>query len=274
MRVIAVLMLIACLAFAAGAASDGSVRFVAVSDTHLCRTGGGWTQYPATSRIVREITQKLRPDFVVHCGDMLNVNPPGRDVEEIEEMWGTFSDGVLDPVAAAGIPFFPCPGNHDVYGAARQLYRKKWEGFRNPGMPLLSGSYGAWYSFAVKGSLFVVIDGATLNLGAPQREWLKARLAESRPAYSSVFVVSHVGVAGGRRHPMERLDGESRAIIAEGKPDFVICGHQHEAALTHVSGVTQLCVGSAGETKPFNYALFTVKGRKASFAILSGEERP
>jgi DNA repair exonuclease SbcCD nuclease subunit len=262
-------ILLALLLPALGFVSTGSdLSFVAISDTHIERGSSGYTCYPATHRIVAQITRKLRPDFVLHGGDMLSVNPPARDVNLINGMWRAFLAGVRDPVVHAGIPFFPCPGNHDICGGAREIYRKTWQDFENPGVALHSGSYGAYYSLSWKGTDLIVLDGASLALGEEQKAWLRATFAglkRTRP----VFLVSHMGLTGGRRHPKERLNEEARKVITEGRPDFVLCGHQHEASVTSVDGITQICLGSAGETPPYYYFLFKVRGKEVTWKALT-----
>ena len=82
---------------------------------------------PAFNRMIDDI-RHLRPALVIQVGDLINGYLD--DDAAIREEWARFRDQIR-PLGE--IPYFPVPGNHDLYGADREptasmeaLYRDQW----------------------------------------------------------------------------------------------------------------------------------------------------
>jgi 3',5'-cyclic AMP phosphodiesterase CpdA len=96
---------------------------------------------------------RLRPDFVVVGGDLLNAHgdPAKRDAAETGRMVAAYLDAAkaLDPA----VPLYNVAGNHDVGNTPTpEAYAWYEERFGKP-----------WYSFEHKGGLFVVLESNVLK---------------------------------------------------------------------------------------------------------------
>lgn len=107
-------------------------HFVVVGD----RTGA---HRPGVFEEALETVDRLRPDFVINIGDLIEGNTEDRTTLAAEWNEITATTGRLS------VPFFYVPGNHDLTNAV-QL--DEWR--RRLGSP--------WYSFSYKGVLFLVLD--------------------------------------------------------------------------------------------------------------------
>ncbi len=122
---------------------------------------------------------RLRPDFVVVCGDLINRDGDSAKVDLVEDERRTraYLDGAakLDPA----IPLYNVAGNHDVCNVPTPetlaWYKERFG-------PL-------WYTFTHKTAQFVVIESNLMKnpQGAPQAaqqqlDWLQQTLTAKAPA--------------------------------------------------------------------------------------------
>ncbi|MDQ7822339.1 MAG: metallophosphoesterase [Candidatus Eremiobacteraeota bacterium] len=272
-QLIVCLLLLIMHAAPAFAAGEESFTFAVISDTHLAPAPGSWRLHHATDIIVSSLVNEVKPSFVLHCGDMISINSHSAYEAAILSMWDTFNAGVRAPLTAAGIAFFPSPGNHDVYGMGRALYGKEWASFRNKGIALDSGSYGSYYSFHYGRCFFIMLDGSGISIPAAQQQWLAKVLAKAKPAYGRVFVISHVGLLGGGRHPGDFMQGNLSWFLEKKGVDYFLSGHQHSYSVDKLGKMIHLTCGSAGETPPYYYLVFTVKGQKVTWEAKTASSR-
>ena len=80
----------------------GSVRIVQISDSHVSHLGGVTTRNVA--RVVAFVNEQLRPDLIVHTGDLVAVTP---DEEADRSAARAAHEGFSAPLRLL-------PGNHDV----------------------------------------------------------------------------------------------------------------------------------------------------------------
>lgn len=78
------------------------MRIVQFSDTHISRLGG--TPSENTSLLVDFLNEELRPDLVIHTGDVVILNPDSPDDRQAARQ-------LLERINA---PLLVLPGNHDV----------------------------------------------------------------------------------------------------------------------------------------------------------------
>jgi 3',5'-cyclic AMP phosphodiesterase CpdA len=236
---------------------EGNLRFMVISDSHLMNKEGAFHLYPATERIVKKIIEE-KPDFVVHCGDMISINPGSNSRSIIQKMWGVFNRGARDRILGAGIPFYPSPGNHDVYGRGKELYEQQWKSYANNGLKPDNGDYAHFYSFRRGENLFISLDGSGISIPEGQLRWLRGLLKDS--SASRIFVFSHVGLIAKGRHPEDTIRGELAGLIRGRGNVYFISGHQHVISIDRIGSATHIISGSAGETPPYYYLLFKVDG--------------
>ncbi len=197
--------------------SADAFRFVVMSD----RTGGH--EPGAWAKAVTEVN-RLKPDFVMCVGDL--IEGYGDDKAELERQWQEF-DRLTAKLEA---PFFYCPGNHDITGAApREVYtRRRARGGRT------------YYSFNYRKCHFVVLDSDaivndTKGVVDEQWAWLEKDLAAARGA-SHVFVFEH--------HPLYAGPHWKRlAKLLDPKRTTVFAGHFHRLSYDLEDGVPYIVLG-------------------------------
>jgi 3',5'-cyclic AMP phosphodiesterase CpdA len=151
------------------------MRVVQISDTHLSHLGGITTRN--LERLIAFVNDELRPDVVVHTGDMLILNP----------------DSAADRAAARRLcdtiraPLHVVPGNHDV----GEPHDQPWGGLhatsaRVAGFASVFGP-GHWLELA-GGYALIGLSSEILSSGLPEEQaqwdWLATvpALAGGRPA--------------------------------------------------------------------------------------------
>lgn len=115
--------------FAGGA---NEFRFVVIGD----RTG---KHRPGVFEDAMEKVERLRPDFVINIGDLIEGNT--EDVAELDAEWKEVN-AAIDRLS---MPFFYVPGNHDL---TNEVQRTEWR-------KRLGADY---YSFTYKNALFLVLN--------------------------------------------------------------------------------------------------------------------
>jgi predicted phosphodiesterase len=197
------------------------VRFAIISD----RTGG---HVPGIHGQIAIEIERLRPDFVMTVGDMIEgyVDDSARIINE----WIEY-DSIIDPISPE---IHWVPGNHDIWSdMSEELYR------RFVGEP--------YYSFDHGGIHFVVLDvsryESSSEMSAEQLEWLVQDLENSRDAsYTMIFYHKpfwEQTIAEGRPDTLH-------AIFREYGIDAVFCGHYHDYFSSDYDGIMYTCLGSSG----------------------------
>ncbi|MFN2134725.1 MAG: metallophosphoesterase family protein [Candidatus Promineifilaceae bacterium] len=125
--------------------SDNIVYFVQISDTHIGPEPGyanhGAVALPAAQQLVDIINQlPIRPDFVIHTGDVVT-NPHPQAYELARETFGRLS-----------LPIYYVRGNHD---SAQDIKSYLDMG---PAADLSASAGQLIYRFEVKGHRFLVLD--------------------------------------------------------------------------------------------------------------------
>jgi calcineurin-like phosphoesterase family protein len=170
---------------------------------------GNGAQYAVAERI-----KAIRPDFVLHTGDV--VYPAGAARHFDDRYFRPYRDLI------ATTPFFLSLGNHDVATANGQAYLDAF--------PLPSNNPAGtkrYYSFEYGNARFIALDSnQPCGPGSPMYAWLAAELARPRkfwtfaffhhPPYSS----GHYGNTPGLREAWSPLFERSRVAM-------VFSGHEH-----------------------------------------------
>jgi 3',5'-cyclic AMP phosphodiesterase CpdA len=142
-------------AFAGGA---DEFRFVVIGD----RTG---QHRPGVFEDAMDKVERLRPDFVINIGDLIEGNTEDR--AQLGKEW----DEVNAAIDRLSVPFFYVPGNHDL---TNTVQRTEWR-------KRLGADY---YSFSYKGALFLVLN----TEDPPQPKIARAKLVEQYGADAMITV--------------------------------------------------------------------------------------
>ena len=166
-------------------------RFIVVADSHIRLPDDGGAEYPSNAlladrnRWVVALCNRLRPDFVIHLGDVVHPLP----TEPGHEQAVALAAGIYEELEA---PIHFVPGNHDigdkpdslvavpaVADAHYEVFERYW------GRPFGSFDHGDGH--------FVLVDTPVLGSGLEReqalREWLERDLEAA--AAKRVFVFTH-----------------------------------------------------------------------------------
>lgn len=171
-------------------AAPKEFTFLHASDPHVSAQS-----LPRLQR-VREITERLRPAFVLITGDLV------RDALRVpEDEARGYYELLMAELARFPVPVWTVPGNHEIFGIERHqslispkhpLYGKKM--YRH----YLGPDY---YSFTFGGVRFVGLDTIDVDdlwyyghIDAAQLEWLKRDLAAVKPG-TPVVTFNHIPLA-------------------------------------------------------------------------------
>lgn len=197
------------------------MRFAVIGD----RTG---SPVPGIyEQVVREI-ERMRPDFVLSVGDMIEGYP--NDTMEIKRRWHEYQE----IVGHFTMPFYYAPGNNDIWNSASLELYTRYAG--NP-----------FYSFTRRGVHFVVLNNSMHYTVAefPQEQitWFINDLEQNKDAVFTI-VILHVPywietVARGQADTLHN-------IFCTYGVDAVFTGHYHAYFSGNYDGVMYTGVGSSG----------------------------
>jgi 3',5'-cyclic AMP phosphodiesterase CpdA len=203
----------------------------------------GFEQETKNFEFVIAAANRLRPAFVVVCGDL--VNRVG-DPEQIAEYLRIA--GQLDP----DIPLYNVPGNHDVGNVPTP---KTLADYRNTFGP-------DYYTFQANGAIGFVLDSSLISnpTGAPreaeqQEAWLRAELEKAKKAgYHRLFVFQHHSLFLTDPNEADQYFNIPRArrrvyldLFEKYGISHVFAGHYHRNALGRSGGLEMVTTGPVGK---------------------------
>lgn len=170
----------------------GSFRFCVISDSNS--TYGAIQQGAGVNAAVRAIVDRLRPELVIHNGDMVAGQRKTLGLERLEAMWNQYFRSVADPLKAASIKLAPVGGNHDASAGYmdREVFVRRWsDEERVPRVDFISREkYPLYYSFDYKGASFVILGAVNGNMQAADVETTR-KLIEGSTG-KPIFIFNHV----------------------------------------------------------------------------------
>lgn len=148
------------LSFRTAATPDRPFTFVAIGDTQ---------SQPEVVKRVSDMAYMTRPNFVVHCGDLVSTGSN-------KQHWTDHFFPNMQPLISRA-PLVPVLGNHEQ--DARHYY--DYMSLPEPEM---------WYSLTYANAEFFMIDGnRSLRPQSEQLDWLRTALSESKATWK--FAVLH-----------------------------------------------------------------------------------
>jgi len=226
------------------------LRFVILGD----RTG---ETVPGIYEAVWREVSAAKPDFVLGVGDSIQ----GMDDATAEKEWIEFAH-ILVPFRQ--IPYFPAPGNHDVWSDASVKFFES-----HSGHPL-------HYSFDKGQAHFTVLDNSRSDALAPGEIAFLEQDLKAHEAQPVKFIVSHRPswllnvVLQSPGFPFQQL-AEKYGV------HYVVAGHVHEMMHAALDGVEYISAPSAGghlrasgqyeDGWFFGYIMVTVRGTAVTFEV-------
>jgi hypothetical protein len=209
--------------------------FAVIADTHMNQEEDfSSSAYPCnalanarTRRVIAELNQ-LKPEFIVHLGDIVNPVP---ELPTYADAAGHFKAQVADLEA----PLHLVSGNHDV---GDKLVSWMPAGTVNAeNLALYEQHFGDhFYSFDRNGLHMVVVNAQIINSGLAaeetQRVWLEKDLADNAAKRTFICIhyppyVSNADENG----TYDNIDEPGRSwlidLVKAHKPEGMFCGHVH-----------------------------------------------
>jgi len=235
---IAVIFLMAGLLLSFGCTGKGLVGASEGDRFTFCVYGDTRTGHDAHGKVVEHLV-KLKPDFVVHTGDLVaNGNK--------EEQWETFFE-ISGPLFET-VPFYPVKGNHD---GDPEAFAKRFT------LPPGTSGPKPYYSFDKGQGHFVVLDSMQdYSPGSPMRTWLVRDLEENE--LSLIFVFQHhplySAVMKRKKDTQELvavpdnagLISALRQLLIDYGVTAVWTGHYHHYYRTERDGIAYITTGGGG----------------------------
>lgn len=184
---------------------------------------------------------KLRPDFVVVCGDLVNHAGNEDEIKAYLEVAGTLDKS---------IPLHNVAGNHDYNPADTKS------------LALYQSRFGApWYSFEHKNCLFVVVESTMIKAGVEgpvyqwQMQWLEQTLEAARgKGYDHITVYTHYPLALREANEDDEYFNLPKArrmklleMFHEYKVEAVFSGHFHHNAYVRDGELELITTSSSGK---------------------------
>ncbi len=213
------LCIAAWLALLEAAAAAQTFHFIILGD----RTGGA---QPGVYEEVWKEAASEDPAFVVTPGDAIE----GLDDATAEGEWRAIEE-ILEPYRR--IPFYPAPGNHDIWSQASEKLFRRYMG------------HEPHYSFDYKQAHFTILDNSrSEQLSADELSFLEQDL-RAHAAQPVKFIVSHRPswlinvVVRNANFPLHQLAKKFGV-------ETIIAGHVHAMQHVDLDGIHYISVPSAG----------------------------
>jgi hypothetical protein len=204
-------------------------------------------------------TELLKPEFVIHTGDMIHGYT--YSIDNARRQWKRFKKQI-EPLT---VPFYPTPANHDVTTKEIQpAYIEAW------------GEDKLFYSFDFENSHFIILN-AYYNqifdsITANQMEWLKEDL-ENASDKENIFVSLHSPL-----HLNAKYDWSAVHNLLKMYPvKAVFTGHYHYYDYRVIDGIKYFCLNTSGNMNIYSEAAgrfhhflwITVNSSDVDIAVIS-----
>jgi hypothetical protein len=211
-----------------GTAFDAPLRVVVLSDLN---GSYGSTSYGGAVHDAVDDVIALAPDLVLSTGDMVAGQQGGIDHRA---MWQGFHAAVSEPLAQAGIPFAPTPGNHDAsgyagFGGERAIFVDEWQSRRPDVEYIDDADFPLRYAFSQGPVLFISLDATLVSpFDDETRAWVQAQLVAGA-ALPVKIVYGHVPLHPFTQGRETEVSGDTQmeALLVEHDVTLFISGHHH-----------------------------------------------
>lgn len=218
--------------------------FIQMADPQLGfkTKGTSWEYEEANFKQAIEHANRLKPDFVLICGDLINNPDVQPQIDRFLELMNSFS---------TDFPVYLVAGNHDIkpdFGPEEIRLYKKWFG-------------EDYYAFSHKGCRFIVIDTTLIRdpdkcpeYVSEMKAWMVNELKTAREkGYAQTLMVGH--------HPwfLNETDEENEYfnmpktlrleyldLFRQHGVEYIFAGHYHRNKVVKDDGLEMITSGPIG----------------------------
>lgn len=199
-----------------------SVQFAVLSDTG----SQNWT----LERLILEIKDNNRPDFMLHLGDLIVY----RNIEHLYWMLDGLDDKLGD------VPLYLIAGNHDV---------KKKKGVDKTIYQRVLGPLYYWFGYG--STLFIGLDSSTEEIDEDQWAFFEQLMINVRPRFKYVVLFTHVPpvVPPEYHHHVlkEQSSARMKQMLKKYPVDLILSGHVHYYSEQNFEGIPVYTVPPSGQ---------------------------
>jgi 3',5'-cyclic AMP phosphodiesterase CpdA len=245
-KLLPVLMLLSLAAWPEFSSAEQSrpFEFVVVGDTRRAHPREKLSRDLVSMDKYRPMVLKkigdIRPDYVIHLGDMVLNGSSEDDWAETDEE--------LSVIKESGIPFYTALGNHEYTGSKRSALEHYFA--QSPNLRRQK-----WYSFNYKNSAFIILDSNFDELDkseiTKQLKWLERTLAAGTSSGSIKFIfvfMHHPPFTNSEQYePSVILQKKVVNIISRFKKvKFVFASHGGSYERFNIKGQNYIVTGGGG----------------------------
>ena len=199
------------------------VTVVVPGDLHL--TNRDQVNFQIATKLLREISELIKPDFVQFIGD---------NVQDAQDEQFMLFEELRERLS---VPYEALVGDHDVVGDPAATAFRRWIG----------DHYG---STTLRGFRFLrlnTLERPRLGFAPEQLDWLSTefQLAEKQREHTIIFQ-HHYPYKVCEQFAGPGID-RWRELVARHRPTAVICGHTHYGQIANDGRNVALCVRSIGD---------------------------
>jgi len=229
------------------ALGDGKTTFsfAVISDTNrgYCTAEQGSGVAAAIAKIKEFNLGELKPDFVIHVGDMIAGGKDRCTDEEYSKMWSKYEEGVYLPLANAGISIFPVKGNHDTKG-----YDSFWENHPSKANFVDFEHYPNYYSFNYGNWRFIILPYDGTDLSSDTEQWLKDQVNSAEKEGRPAIIFSHVPpIRIAAKYNDAHWYSSELFDFLRGKAPLIISGHHQAYYKTNVEEILVVTAGGLSD---------------------------
>jgi predicted MPP superfamily phosphohydrolase len=258
-----------------------SIKICVISDLN---SSYGSTNYGDEVKSIIEKLKDIKPDIILCGGDMVAGQKSSLTEENINGMWSSFKNTVLNPINSLQIPFGFTLGNHDAspsYLVDRKLSQEFWvENKDNTNLNFVdSSNYPFYYSYIKNNLFFMSWDAAGAKINPEVYQWMKTQLDTKQAKKAKLrILIGHLPIYAivESKNKVGEVNSDPDLALQFFKKngiDLYISGHQHAYFPAIKEGVRFLNAGCIGDgPRPLigstndaqkSYTLIEVPKRKA-----------
>lgn len=249
---------------------DRNISFIQISDPQIgfFDDNKSYTQDSLNLEIAVKHVNRLRPDFVVVTGDMVNSGTSKKQLACFMQVIKKISPD---------IPVWYVPGNHDIGANAKEERISSY-----------IDTYGYdRFAFKMNDINFIGINSCIIKDGSAsqqkdQLKWMKRVMKQDKGGHAATYIFCH--------HPFfvnsfeEKLSYSNQEkedrdlywiLFEENNVSAVISGHRHDDATSSHKGITMITCGPVG--KPLGngqsgVGIYTISGKDFNYQFVTLEK--